>query len=240
MNKKTDYNVIDSGTGVPVKAWTRGVPFEDEARAQVLNVARLPFVHKWVAVMPDVHAGKGATIGSVIPCEGAIIPAAVGVDIGCGMMAAKTSLSANDLPDTLAPIRSALAALRARNQVRVFSDCIDEANAAMDALWVFRKSPPAFDKPEQVNDLRAKTAVAAYLYRRCVERAPATIAEAPEFKRIMGGTLESLGRMWAAIDAADEERVISILREIRSFDRMVWRNSRWPSKKLWISERPLY
>lgn len=108
MDKNTHYNVIDSGSGVPVKAWTRGVPFEDGAREQVLNVARLPFIHKWVAVMPDVHAGKGATIGSVIPCENAIIPAAVGVDIGCGMMAARTSLSAADLPDTLRSLRLAI------------------------------------------------------------------------------------------------------------------------------------
>jgi len=64
MNKKTNYNVIDSGAGVPVKAWTCGVPFEDGARKQVMNVASLPFINKWVAVMPDVHAGKGATIGS--------------------------------------------------------------------------------------------------------------------------------------------------------------------------------
>ncbi len=124
--------------------------------------------------------------------------------------------------EALAPIRPALAALRARNQVRVFSDCIDEANAAMDALWVFRKAPPDFRVPEQVNDLRAKTAVTAYLYRRCAEQAPSDIAAAPEFKRIMGGTLESLGRMWGVIDAADGEAVISILREIRSFDRMLW------------------
>lgn len=124
--------------------------------------------------------------------------------------------------EALAQIRPALAALRARNQVRVFSDCIDEANAAMDALWVFRESPPDFGKPEAVNDLRAKTAVTAYLYRRCAEAAPSAIAEAPEFKRIMGGTLESLERMWAVIDAGDGEAVISILREIRSFDRMLW------------------
>ncbi len=108
MTKNTRYNVIDTGHGVPVKAWTEGVPFEDEAREQVLNVARLPFVHKWVAVMPDVHAGKGATIGSVIPTTGAIIPAAVGVDIGCGMMAAETTLSANALPDNLAAMRAAI------------------------------------------------------------------------------------------------------------------------------------
>lgn len=108
MTKNACYNVIVTGHGVPVKAWTEGVPFEDEAREQVLNVARLPFVHKWVAVMPDVHAGKGATIGSVIPTTGAIIPAAVGVDIGCGMMAAKTTLSANALPDNLAAMRAAI------------------------------------------------------------------------------------------------------------------------------------
>ncbi len=66
-----------------------------ECRQQLLNVAQLPFVYKWVAAMPDVHWGIGATVGSVIPTRGAIIPAAVGVDIGCGMMAVKTSLHAN-------------------------------------------------------------------------------------------------------------------------------------------------
>lgn len=110
MANNDNYNVFDSGNGVPIKAWTKGVEFEQGARDQLLNVARLPFVHKWVAVMPDVHQGLGATIGSVIPTTGAIIPAAVGVDIGCGMMAAKTSLTANDLPHNLAAIRTAIEA----------------------------------------------------------------------------------------------------------------------------------
>lgn len=103
-----NYDVYEGKQGVPVKAWTKNVLFEEEARAQVLNVASLPFVHMWVAVMPDVHCGKGATIGSVIPTHNAIIPAAVGVDIGCGMMAVKTSLSANDLPDNLLALRTAI------------------------------------------------------------------------------------------------------------------------------------
>lgn len=110
MNTEMNYNVLYDGRGAPVKAWTKGVPFEDGARNQVMNVARLPFVPKWVAVMPDVHAGKGATIGSVIPTVGAIIPAAVGVDIGCGMMAVKTTMNASDLPDNLASIRTAIEA----------------------------------------------------------------------------------------------------------------------------------
>ena len=94
--------------GVPVKMWTRGVPVEDEAKRQLANAARLPIVFKHVAAMPDVHFGIGATVGSVIPTFRAIIPAAVGVDIGCGMIACKTSLTAEDLPDNLAPLRSSI------------------------------------------------------------------------------------------------------------------------------------
>lgn len=92
--------------GLPVKAWIKGVPLEEAARQQLLNVASLPFIHKHVAAMPDVHWGRGATIGSVIPTKGAIIPAAVGVDIGCGMMAMKTTLKADHLPDNLSVLRS--------------------------------------------------------------------------------------------------------------------------------------
>ena len=94
--------------GVPIKMWTKGVPVEDEARKQLENAARLPVVFRHVAAMPDVHLGIGATVGSVIPTIKAIIPAAVGVDIGCGMMAAKTTLRAEDLPDNLGPLRSAI------------------------------------------------------------------------------------------------------------------------------------
>ncbi len=98
------------GPRVHIKAWTRGVPIEDAAMKQLRNVASLPFIHKHLAVMPDVHFGKGATVGSVIPTLGAIIPAAVGVDIGCGMMAVKTSITAAQLPDNLFGIRSAIEA----------------------------------------------------------------------------------------------------------------------------------
>jgi tRNA-splicing ligase RtcB (3'-phosphate/5'-hydroxy nucleic acid ligase) len=94
--------------GVPLKMWTRGVPVEDEAKRQLINAARLPIVFKHIAAMPDVHFGIGATVGSVIPTLKAIIPAAVGVDIGCGMMAAKSTLRAEDLPDNLAPLRAAI------------------------------------------------------------------------------------------------------------------------------------
>jgi RNA-splicing ligase RtcB len=87
----TTYNVLKPDNGVPIKAWTKGVPLEDAARQQLLNVAHLPFIYKWVAAMPDVHWGIGATVGSVIPTRGAIIPAAVGVDIG-GISVARITL----------------------------------------------------------------------------------------------------------------------------------------------------
>jgi tRNA-splicing ligase RtcB len=108
MSEERAYELIESEGAVPIKAWVRGVPLEEAAALQLRNVARLPCVHGWVAVMPDVHWGIGATVGSVIPTVGAIIPAAVGVDIGCGMAAVQTTLTANDLPESLRGMRSAI------------------------------------------------------------------------------------------------------------------------------------
>jgi hypothetical protein len=96
--KSEHYEVLNVEGGRHVKMWTRGVPVDESAKKQLENIARMPFVHSHLAVMPDVHLGKGATVGSVIATKGAIIPAAVGVDIGCGMMAVQTTLKAKDLP----------------------------------------------------------------------------------------------------------------------------------------------
>lgn len=91
-----------------VKMWTDFVPVDEGSLRQLSECADMPFVYKHIAAMPDVHYGYGATIGSVIPTKSAVIPAAVGVDIGCGMIAVKTSLTATDLPDELATMRSAI------------------------------------------------------------------------------------------------------------------------------------
>jgi tRNA-splicing ligase RtcB len=105
-----NYEVMQKDGSSPIKSWTKGVLFDDHSKAQLTNVSALPFIYKHIAVMPDVHAGIGATVGSVIPTRGAIIPAAVGVDIGCGMMAIRTSLKAEHLPDNLKAMRSAIEA----------------------------------------------------------------------------------------------------------------------------------
>ena len=89
------YNYYPVEDGAPLKLWDSHGAFAENAMDQLRNCAKLPFIHKHVAGMPDVHYGRGATIGSVIATKGAIVPAAVGVDIGCGMMAVKTSLKAD-------------------------------------------------------------------------------------------------------------------------------------------------
>jgi tRNA-splicing ligase RtcB len=140
--KPNDYELLPANGGRPVKMWTRGVPVEQAAKDQLANLAQLPFIYRHVAVMPDVHLGKGSTIGSVIPTQGAVIPAAVGVDIGCGMMAAKTTLRATDLPDSLARLRSAIEQAiphgmspKTRNAKGRDVGSWNNAPAAVDAGW---------------------------------------------------------------------------------------------------------
>ena len=101
------FEIIDSD-GKPIKAWTCGVQVEDRAKQQLRNLAGMPFICSHIAAMPDVHWGMGATVGSVIATKGAVIPAAVGVDIGCGMAAQRTTLTASDLPDNLYALRTAI------------------------------------------------------------------------------------------------------------------------------------
>ncbi|RPE26886.1 tRNA-splicing ligase RtcB [Acinetobacter sp. BIGb0102] len=96
----------DAQYGVPVKIFTNDI--DSESIEQLKKMAQLQFVYSHIAVMPDVHVGKGATVGSVIPTKNAIIPAAVGVDIGCGMNAIRLNLKASQLPDNLTPLRHAI------------------------------------------------------------------------------------------------------------------------------------
>ncbi len=122
----------------------------------------------------------------------------------------------------LAPVRGALAALRTRNGVRVFSDCIDEANAAAEKIWAFRHNPPDFEKHEELDRLRANTALVTYLYERCRDEAPASIRDNATFKRIVTGALHSMSRMWVAIHDKNKTAVVNILREFRSFDKLLY------------------
>lgn len=131
----------------PIKMWTDGVEVEDTAMQQVRNVASMPFIHSHVALMPDVHWGLGATVGSVIPTLGAIIPAAVGVDIGCGMMARMTNLTSKDLPDNLKALRSEI-------ERRIPHGRTNDGKAGDRGAWG--------DVPELVGDVWAKILMKRY------------------------------------------------------------------------------
>ena len=105
MDNDIGYNLIQ-GSLVDVKMWTKFVPVESGAIDQLRSITKLPFVFKHVAAMPDVHIGVGSTVGTVLATRSAVIPAAVGVDIGCGMIACRISLTAEDLPDNLHRLRT--------------------------------------------------------------------------------------------------------------------------------------
>jgi hypothetical protein len=124
--------------------------------------------------------------------------------------------------DRLLPFRDGLAALRARSGIVVFSDHVDAANAAMDRLWVFRHEPPDWDDAAQVEALRAAVAVTVYAYGRCRDAAPVEVADTPEFQRLVTGALASLERLEPAIAARDTTAVVNTLREVRSFDQLLW------------------
>jgi len=109
VHRHDDNNIV-TGAKKPIKEWTVGVPVADNARQQLFNTANMPFIHKHLAVMPDVHWGMGSTVGSVVPTHKAIIPACVGVDLGCGMVCVKTTLKASHLPDNLSAVRSSIEA----------------------------------------------------------------------------------------------------------------------------------
>eukprot|EP00756_Hemistasia_phaeocysticola_P056805 Hpha_TRINITY_DN33448_c0_g1::TRINITY_DN33448_c0_g1_i1::g.815::m.815/K14415/RTCB, rtcB; tRNA-splicing ligase RtcB len=108
FGQKKWRSLRDENSRVDVKAWVDGVTLDQEALDQIRACAQLPIIHSHIAVMPDVHYGKAATVGTIIPTVNAIIPAAVGVDIGCGMLAVETTLTANDLPDSLKELRTNL------------------------------------------------------------------------------------------------------------------------------------
>src|SRR5881392_3355420 len=119
------------GRKADILAWTDPAEIEGVALEQLKNISALPWVFHHVAAMPDVHLGKGATVGSVVAMKGAVAPAAVGVDIGCGMAAQRTSLLAKDLPDSLKDLRLAVEAAIPVG----FNDHKHAAGPSEHALW---------------------------------------------------------------------------------------------------------
>ena len=98
------FEITDNKGNIKAKLWLPVEQIENSALKQIYNMAGHPYVHKWISIMPDVHTGIGATIGAVLPLDGVIVPAAVGVDIGCGICAVKTDLKLNEIAPYLKTI----------------------------------------------------------------------------------------------------------------------------------------
>jgi hypothetical protein len=122
----------------------------------------------------------------------------------------------------LGPIRKMLSELRKRNGVFVYSDTVDKANAAFMKLKIFRHNPPDFNVVEEVDQLRQSLATTVYWYKQCVETAPATLRQNPEFRRLMDDSLYSLSRIWVAIANKKKLNLINILRGLSSSDQMLF------------------
>ncbi len=169
-------------------------------------------VDRFVGATPDAFADEPDFIDTLKTVQEAF-------DSGMKALSADDQEAATR---ALATIRADLADLRRRNGLRAYSDCIDDMNAAMDRLWIYRSQPPAFDQTDQVNAVKREAAVTEFLYRRCYETAPATYQERDMFKRLFEGSLTSLPLIFDALDRSNEAQLINILRELRSFDRMIW------------------
>ena len=122
----------------------------------------------------------------------------------------------------LLPVRRILARLRARNGVRVFSDCINKANRVGDAIWAFRANPPDFDDRARVDQLRDLSAVVSYVFKRCGEEAPVEIRDDEAFRRPIRGAQEEMARVRLAIRTLDARLLSVALGQFRSFDRILF------------------
>ena len=206
--------VLQGERGGLIKAWTDGVPVEAQARAQLDNIAAMPFIHKHVAIMPDVHWGMGATVGSVIPTKGAIIPAAVGVDIGCGMMAHRTTLSASDLPDSLAGLRTAI-------EERIPHGRTDNGGDSDRGMW--GETPPdvgreVFEKLERIVAKHPKIDQAA-------RRAPRHVGTLGTGNHFVEVCLDEEDRVWVMLHSGSRgigNRIGSYFIELAKQDMRRW------------------
>lgn len=206
--------VFEGAHGGLIKAWIDGVQVEDQARAQLDNIASMPFIHKHVAIMPDVHWGMGATVGSVIPTKGAIIPAAVGVDIGCGMIAQRTSLTAADLPDNLHGLRTAI-------EARIPHGRTDNGGENDRGAWGETRPPvPAamFEKLAEIVDKHPKLGQAQ-------KRAPHHVGTLGTGNHFVEVCLDTEDRVWIMLHSGSRgigNRIGSYFIELAKADMRQW------------------
>lgn len=191
------------------RQYREAIHYHETGNADLGDLALEQFVADWKAIEaryaaspPPGYANDAAFAEALTAIEGKAASA-------LGSAPAEALLA-------LQPIRADLAALRKRNGQHVFSDCIDAMNAAMDRLWEYRRKPPDAKK---LPAFQAATRETAARYRDCRDAAPPALRESAEFTRMIDGALGSFARLEAATDA---ELIVSLLRELRSFDKLIW------------------
>ena len=176
-------------------------------------------VEKWAALTaahggnaPGRLAGDGAFGSDLKAVAGALSAALNAVD----------SDDRDGAANQLKPLAGRLAALRKRTGLWIFSDCIAAMNRAMDSAWVYRRKPPDFANAAQVAEMDRRFAALEHWYRRCRREAGSRERGHPAFKRLFDGSLDSIGRLLLAAKDESVRRVVNNLRELRSFDRLIW------------------
>ena len=206
--------VFQGAHGGLIKAWTDGVPVEEQAATQLDNMAAMPFIHKHIAIMPDVHWGRGATVGSVIPTKGAIIPAAVGVDIGCGMIAQRTTLTATDLPDNLHALRTAI-------EQRIPHGRTDNGGVNDRGAW--GDTIPAF--PTDAFDALAPVVAKYPKLAQAADRAPHHVGTLGTGNHFVEVCLDTEDRVWIMLHSGSRgigNRIGSYFIELAKADMRRW------------------
>ena len=194
------------------RPYREAVHYYETGNNELAEIALDEFVASWKALVaryaanPPPGYAKDAEFGRTLAAIADKAARAVGASPAEQLLA-------------LRPIRTDLAALRKRNGQTVFSDCVDAMNAAMDRLWAYRQKPPG---AKEVPAFKAAVAATTGQYRKCLEAAPAPTRDSAEFRRTLEGALASLARLDAAAEAGNAELVVSLLRELRSFDKLIW------------------
>ena len=205
-------DAFHAALGEAYRPYREAVHYYETGNNELAEIALEEFVASWKALvaryaaMPPPGYAKDADFGKTLAAIADKAAHAVGAS------------PAEALP-ALRPIRTDLAALRKRNGLTVFSDCVDAMNAAMDRLWAYRQKPPGAN---EVPAFKAAVAATTGQYRNCLDVAPAPTRESAEFRRMLEGALASLARLEAAAEAGNAELVVSLLRELRSFDKLIW------------------
>lgn len=212
----TDFN---TDVGNAYAAYRTAASYLRTGNAGLASLELADAVDTWKRIAGE--AAKQPPPGFTNDPEFNAVIGAIGTALGKALVAAETDNAETGL-SVLEPIRDALYELRRRNGMRLYADCVTELNREMDGLYVFRKTPPDLAKQAVRNAIKAGAAIYAHLLADCRQLAPTALTADGEFQRLFDGTAASVASLTPAADSKNPGTVINVLRELRSFDRIIY------------------